>query len=315
MKKKVLLLDMIYPGFREMLEGLNVDVVTDQFVNYDKLYENIEQFYGIIIRNEPKIDREILEKGKKSLRFVARVGSGLEHIDVEYANKCGIEVIHTPEGNANAVGEHAIGMLIALLKNFTSSFLEVKKGLWNRDLYLGQEICSKVIGIIGYGNTGKAFALKLFGFGAKVIAYDKYKKNFCDMYAQEVSLEELLKCADVISFHVPLTKETFHYANDYFFEQTKHSIILINTSRGAVVSSEALARALQNGKVWAAALDVVECETHNFKIDKQLFETEVMQYIVNHPRVLITPHIAGITLESKQRHARILFEKIRKLVG
>lgn len=311
---RVLLLDSIHPLLPDMLRGVGFEVTSKNNIDYDSLYEIIAGYDGLIIRNSPRIDRKLIDRAKGSLKFIARAGSGLEHIDYDYACRSGVEVLHTPEGNADAVGEHAVGMLIALLKDFLGMQEQVRQGKWPRKEFTGQEISSKIIGIIGYGNTGMAFARKLKSFGCKVIAYDKYKTEFTDELVEEVMLEQLLQQADVISFHVPLTVDTYHYADDFFFERLNKPIILLNTSRGQVVSIKSLAKALREGKVWAAGLDVMEWETDDFQIDYSIFYQDEAQYLMQHPRVLITPHIAGITEESKFRHASLLVNKIMKLL-
>jgi D-3-phosphoglycerate dehydrogenase / 2-oxoglutarate reductase len=309
--KTVLLLDSVHPEFPVMLEEIGLKTEILNSVSEHELQKIIEKYYGLVIRNSPAINSEIIDAGK-NLRFIARAGSGIEHIDYAYAKKKGIEVFHSPEGNSSAVGEHALGLTICLLKKIVSASMEVKQGLWERESNRGSELAGKTVGIIGYGNTGSAFAKKLSGMNVEIIAYDKYKSGFSNQYLREVSLNELMLISDIVSFHVPLTAETIHYADDVFFQNCKKQILLLNTSRGKVVSTTALVNALKSGKVVAAGLDVIEKETSDFQIQNKDF-CEQYRFLLTLPEVIITPHIAGITHEAQLNHAVVLAMKIRQL--
>ncbi len=311
-EKRILLLDIVHPIFPALLEELGFAAEIWETEKEKNLTTKIVGYCGIVVRNYPKITAELIDAGK-NLRFIARSGSGLENIDYEYAKRLGIEVLHSPEGSRDAVGEHALGLAICLLKKIIYSSLEVKRGKWEREANCGNEIIGKTVGIIGYGNTGSSFAQKLRGLSVEVLAYDKYKTGFSCEYVTETTLENLQQRSDIISFHVPLTKETVHYADEEFFNKCKKQILLLNTSRGKVVSEKALCKSLKSGKVFAAGIDVVEGESWNFNFSQSNYSDE-MRYLLSHPNVIITPHIAGITYEAKERHAYVLTEKIKLLL-
>lgn len=309
--KKILLLDEVHPDFPAMLEqnGFIADIAEVQ--DAQELKQIISGYYGLVVRSSPQITSEIIDAAE-DLKFIARAGSGIESIDYGYARSKGIEVLHSPEGNCDAVGEHALGLTICLLKNIHTSSTEVQKGQWNREANRGTELMGKTVGIIGYGNTGSAFTRKLTGMGVKILAYDKYKTGFANEFVQEATLAEILKKSDIISFHVPLTQETVYYANAEFFRQCAKPVLLLNTSRGKVVSAGDLAEAMKSGIVFAAGLDVVEWETYHFDAISGASNQNAV-YLLNSPSVIITPHIAGITHEAKAKHAKILLNKMKQL--
>jgi len=310
--KKILLLDEVHPEFPGMLQSCGFSVETASVENEMELMNAIIGFYGLVVRSSPKITSSIIDAADE-LRFIARAGSGIESIDYEHARRNKIEVIHSPEGNRDAVGEHALALTICLLKKIVTSANEVSTGIWQREQNRGTELMGKTVGIIGYGNTGSAFASKLSGMNVEILAYDKYRSGFSNEFVTESTLSDIQQKSDIISFHVPLTKETKHYADKAFFKQCKKSVLLLNTSRGAVVSLSDLADALRNGKVFAAGLDVLENETYHFS-GLNDFGNPEMKFLLNHPSVIITPHIAGITRESSYRHATVLCGKITKLI-
>jgi D-3-phosphoglycerate dehydrogenase len=244
----------------------------------------------------------------KNLRFICRAGAGMDNIEEDYAIKKGIILINAPEGNMDAVGEHAVGMLLSLMNNFNRSDAEIRNGLWKREANRGYELKGKTVGIIGYGFMGRSFAKKLSGFEVNVIAYDKYKTGFSDRYAREVSMEEIVKYSDVLSLHVPLTPETNGLVNDEYLFHFKKPIFLINTSRGKVVKTQAVLNAIRDGKILGAGLDVLEVEKFP-ALAEQLWFAELKQS----GRVLLTPHVAGWTFDSYRKISEVMAEKLSKI--
>jgi D-3-phosphoglycerate dehydrogenase len=273
----------------------------------------IEHYHGIVIRSRFKIDKPFLDKAI-NLKFIARVGAGLESIDCDYAIAKGIQLIAAPEGNANAVGEHALGMLLSLFNNLNKASNEVKSGHWKREANRGNELEGKTIGIIGYGNMGKSFAKKLNGFEVKVLCYD-ILPNVGDANATQVTLAELQEKADVLSLHTPWTPETDKMVNKDFITKFKKPFWLLNTARGNAVVTADLVEALQSGKIKGAGLDVLEYEKLSFET---LFEGEkpkAFEYLLQAENVLLTPHIAGWTFESHQKLAQTIVDKIKLNFG
>jgi D-3-phosphoglycerate dehydrogenase len=307
---KVLHLDTNHPLLLEQLEALGFDNTTEYKASKKEVEEFIHEYDGIIIRSRFKIDREFLEKATR-LQFIGRVGAGLENIDVEYARERGIFLAAAPEGNRNAVGEHALGMLLSLMNNLNRADREVRQGVWDREGNRGWELDGLTVGIIGYGNTGKAFARKLSGFDVEVLCVDLLP-DLGDQNARQVSPEELREKADVISLHVPQTDLTLGMVNTEFIQSFKKPFWFLNTARGKCVRTADLAEGLISGKVLGAGLDVLEYEKISFE---NLFEGSDMppefQYLIHSDRVLLSPHIAGWTQESKVKLAQTLVDKIR----
>jgi len=308
---KILHLDTTHPFLGKELEKIG-------FTNYYdfktiKSDLKISVFFGIIIRSRISIDKDFIDKCK-NLKFIARIGSGIENIDVDYAKQKGIQIISTPEGNSNAVGEHALGMLLSILNNINSSNTEVKKGIWNRESNRGIELKNKTVGLIGYGNTGKSFAKKLNGFDVNTIFYD-IKKIKKDNYANPVSLNYLKDNSDIISLHVSMTEESIGLINKNFIESCAKPFWLINTSRGSCIIINDLVKGLKDGKVLGAGLDVIAFEKKSFeKLTVNENDQSNLNYLNSSNNVILTPHIAGWTQESKIRLVKIALEKIKKLL-
>jgi D-3-phosphoglycerate dehydrogenase len=268
--------------------------------------EIISKATGIVIASGIRIDTAFLSV-TTHLKWIARLGSGMELIDVEAARNRGIQVYSSPEGNANAVGEHALGMLLSLLHKINSSYNEVVRREWIRDLNRGAELHGKTVGIIGFGHTGRAFANVLSGFNVTILAHDKYLFGFGSERIREASLEQVLKYSHVISLHLPLTEETYHYANSDFFRQMVEKPVIINTSRGEVLDTNALRNALDHHFVSAAALDVLENENLSSYSD---YENVLLDDLLQRPNVLITPHIAGYSHEAFYKMSAVIAEKL-----
>ncbi len=309
MKPKILHLDTNHPLLIEILEKNGFINETDFVSSKEIIEQKIHLYNGIVIRSRFEIDQKFLDKAV-NLQFIARVGAGLESIDCEYATSKNIHLIAAPEGNRNAVGEHALGMLLSLFNKLNQANTAVKNGLWQREVNRGYELEGKTVGIIGYGNMGKTFAKKLKGFDCKVIFYD-ILPNLSDENAIQVSLEYLQKEADVLSLHTPLTTKTFQMVNQNFINAFAKPFWLINTARGKNVDTIALVEALKIDKILGAGLDVLEYESTSFEnifSDKNL--TSEFKYLLEAENVLLTPHIAGWTFESHQKLAQTIAQKI-----
>ena len=306
---KVLFIDSVHPLIREelMVHGFECDYFPDYLRN--DFEEIIGQYFGIIIRSKITLDKGLLDKAT-GLKFIGRVGSGMENIDFAYAVSKGIICINSPEGNRDAVGEHTVGMILSLINHISRADRQVRQGKWIREGNRGIEIKGKTIGIIGYGNMGSAFAQRLKGFEANVISYDKYRKNYSDGNTRETDLDEIFESTDILSLHIPLTEETHYMANKEFLGKFRKNIWLINTSRGRIVHTVDLSDQLKAGKVLGAALDVLEYEDSTFE-SLSGSRKEEFEYLLNADNVLITPHIAGWTTESNIKLAKVLVEKIK----
>lgn len=308
--KKVLFVDDTHPVLREELSAMGFQC--DDFTgnNSDDCKLIIGDYFGAVIRSKITFDADMLSAASQ-LRFIARVGAGMESIDVEYAKSKGIECFNSPEGNRDAVAEHALGMLLSLLNNLNRADAEVRKGIWRREANRGIEIKDKTIGIIGYGNMGGAFAQRLNGFGCRVLAYDKYKTGFSDEYVTECDMEAIYAETDILSLHVPLTAETRYLVDENYIGRFVKNFWLINTSRGPIVNTAALVDTLKSEKINGAALDVLEYEKSSFEaMDAETFP-EPLKQLVAFDNVILSPHIAGWTVESKYKLAKVLADKIR----
>lgn len=305
--KKILIVDDIHPIFIEQAEALGYHCDYQPTIKPEQAFEIIDKYEGLVIRSKFLVDRKVLDISKK-LHFICRAGAGMDNIDEAYAKEKGVALINAPEGNMDAVGEHAVGMLLNLMNNINRSDAEVREGLWKREANRGYELKGRTVGIIGYGFMGRSFAKKLLGFEVNVIAYDKYKTGFSDQYAREVSMEEIVKHADVVSFHVPLTSETNGLVNDEYLFHFKKPIFLLNTSRGKVVKTQAVLDAIKQGRILGAGLDVLEVEKFP-ALGEQLWFEELRQS----NKVILTPHIAGWTFDSYRRISEIMADKLSKL--
>lgn len=305
---RVLLADSNHPVLHEMLikAGFDCDLFWDKSPH--ELMELLPAYDALVIRSKFKLDANLLQKCTR-LKCIGRVGAGMENIDQEFAKAKGIMCLSVPEGNRDAVGEHAIGMLLMLLNNLKKADEEVRNGKWIRAENRGTEIMGKTVGIIGYGNTGKALASKLSGFGCNILAYDKYLKGFSDQYAQESSMERLYEECDIVSLHLPLTPETKYFANQGFFSGFKKNIYFINTARGPCLNTAELIPFLESGKVKGACLDVLEFESLSFE-NNTAMASEVFRYLIQSTKVVLSPHIAGWTHESNYKMSRFLAEKM-----
>lgn len=305
-KMKILLLDKNHPLISEQLLEKNFILEEDFISSYEQVLEKIDKYEGVIIRSRIPLDARLLEKGK-NLKFIARVGAGMENIDVSKAQELGIKLINSPEGNRDAVAEHCLGMLLVLMNRLFISANEVKNNIWLREENRGEEIKGKTFGLIGYGNMGKALAKRLSGFGCEVIFYD-IKPNLSDGFAKQVSLEELQANADILSLHIPLNDKTHYIIDEKFISEMKENFYFINTSRGKNVKTSALIEGIKSGKVKGACLDVLEYEKSSF--ENLELENDDLQYLLNSEKVIITPHIAGWTHQSKIKLAQTIVDKI-----
>ena len=277
-------------------------------IKLDEALQIIVNYEGLVIRSKFNVDRQVIDAATK-LQFVCRAGAGMDNIDEAYAKQKNIALINASEGNMDAVGEHAIGLLLSLMNNFNNADAEIRAGKWQREANRGYELKGKTVGIIGYGFMGKSFAKKLSGFEVNVIAYDKYKTGFSDKYAREVSMEEIVKHSDVLSLHVPLTTETKGLVNDEYLFHFKKPIFFINVSRGSVAKVSAILNAIKAGKILGAGLDVLEVEKFPALAEQEWFE-ELRQS----GKVILTPHVAGWTFDSYRRVSEVMAGKLALLL-
>lgn len=308
MKPKILIVDDLHPLFAEQARTLGFEVDDLPLITRAETLAIIKDYVGIAVRTKFRIDQELLDVAPQ-LKFVARAGAGLDNIDEAVAKARNIKLINAPEGNSDAVGEHAVGLLLALMNNFRKADQQVRNGVWDREGNRGYELKGKTVGLIGYGFMGQKMARKLAGFEVEVMAYDKYKTGFTDNYAREVSMEEIVKHSDVLSLHIPLTAETRQLVNDEYFFHFKKPIFFINTARGEIVDTRAMLNNIGSGKIIGAGLDVLETEKFP-ALATQPWYNELCES----DQVILTPHVAGWTFDSYRKISEVLVEKLREIV-
>ena len=311
---KVLFVDTVHSILEERLLNMGFTCEHDYSSNRTDLLAKIAEYQGLVVRSRTPIDAEFLAAAT-SLKFIARSGAGLENIDFEKAESLGVHLFSAPEGNRQAVGEHALAMLLNLFNNISTADAEVRSGKWNREANRGIELSGKTVGIIGYGNMGKAFAKCISGFNCTVLAYDTTKTGYSDDYVCESSMEDIQANADIISFHTPYNDSTHHYLDCDFIAKMNKPFYIINTARGKVVRTESLVKGLQEGAILGACLDVLEFEKASFE---NMFDTVIptsFQYLLDSKKVLLSPHIAGWTVESYFKLSSVLANKIESSIN
>jgi D-3-phosphoglycerate dehydrogenase / 2-oxoglutarate reductase len=315
---KIFFIDTVHPVLWQLLSADGHQCVEAHQHSRGELLKLIPEADAIVIRSRLRLDKELLDAAS-SLKVIARAGAGLENIDVDYAKSKKISVLNSPEGNRDAVGEHAVTMLLALFNRINIADKEVRNGQWIREGNRGYELQGRTVGLIGYGNIGSAFAKKLRGFDCNVIAYDKYRMNFNgENGVKECTMDEIFSESEILSLHIPLTSETEYLVNEEFIQNFTKPFYLINTARGKCVKTEALTEGLKSKKILGACLDVLEYEDSSFEkfnIEKAgLLENPVWQYLINSDRVILSPHIAGWTFESNEKMAKVLYDKMKEIL-
>ncbi len=311
---KALIIDKVHDIMFRLFTDAKIEYNYQPKIKKHEFDKIISEYEILIIRSKFKIKAEDIDKGI-NLKVIGRVGAGLENIDVKYAQSKNIICLNSPEGNRDAVGEHAIGMLLNLLNNIPKANQEIRQGIWDREANWGTEISDKTIGIIGYGNMGNAFARRIKAFSTNVLAYDKYKTNYSDDFVQEATMQELFDKCDILSLHVPLTDETKYLVSRSFIQNFRKDFVLINTARGECVNTKDLVVALENKKIKGACLDVLEYEKTTFE---EMFASEIpgpLAYLIQAQNIILTPHIAGWTNEAYYKLSKVMAEKIISVIG
>lgn len=311
---RILFIDSNHPLLHETLRKKGHICDLNYHWNKDEIISNIHLYDGIVIRSKLKLTKEIIDKGLR-LKFIARAGAGMENIDVEYAESKGIKCLHAPEGNRDAVAEHALAMLLSLFNNLCRANAQVRQGKWIREGNRGIELMGKTVGVIGYGNMGSAFVQRLSGFGVRVLVYDKYKKNVGNDTILEVPIEQIYEEADILSLHTPLTTETHYLINDDFIKRFKKNFYIINTARGKCLNTNDLVKHIQSGKILGACLDVLEYEAVSFESFDNIDLPPPFKFLINSEQVVLSPHIAGWTYESNEKIAGLLAQKILQTIS
>lgn len=312
--RKILLIDAPHPVLIQRLEALGYECHAHYDTPRGQLLGLLPGYFGVVLRSRVAVDRAFIDAGT-GLGFIAREGVGVEHIDAAYAESRGVRVIVSPEGSRDTVAEHAMGLLLALLNNLARADRQVRQGQWVREANRAVEARGKTVGILGYGNMGTAFAQRLRGFDCRVIAYDKFRMDYGDAHAEAVDLETLHRESDILSIHIPYSAENHYFINGSFLDRFQKPVFLINTARGLVLHTADLVERLRSGRVRGAALDVLEYEEGSF--DFLNFEElpAPFHYLQQAPNVVLSPHIAGWSFESKEGHGRVLAQKIESLFG
>jgi len=309
--KKVAFIDVVHPILQERLEdnGFICDDLTG--LSKPEIEQRVKAYNGIVIRSRFAMDKDFLNKATQ-LEFIARSGAGMENIDIPYCESRNIKLYNAPEGNRNAVGEHALGMLLSLFNNLNKGDQEVRQGVWNREGNRGIELDGKTIGVIGFGNNGQAFAKKLRGFDVEVLVYDKYTSNFDNNFITEVTMDTIFEKADIISFHIPQNKETLFLVDDNYLSKFKKDIYIINLSRGKIIKTVSLVKGLEHGNVKGVCLDVLEFEKTSFEniFSDKTNLPEAFNYILNSNKTILSPHVGGWTKESYFKLSNVLADKI-----
>lgn len=306
MPKKCLIVDEMHESIQDLLSQIGMESVYAPNATREEILHQIEDFEGLLIRSKTTVDKELIDRARH-LEFIGRAGAGLDKIDVDYVESKGIEILNAPEGNRDALAEHAVAMLLNLLNNINRADAEVRNWIWDREGNRGVELSDKTVGIIGYGYMGQAFVQRLRAFDCRVLVFDKYRKGFGTKNVEEVSLEKMFAKADILSLHVPLTEETRGWVNADFFNQFKKDVFLLNTARGEVVPTKDLLQLLDSGKILGAALDVLEKE----KFDQLTADQKTMfENLFTRKNVVLSPHVGGWTFASFKRINEVLVGKI-----
>ncbi len=308
-RKKLLIIDPMHPSLFSMLTAIGWEHDYRPDISTDEIKKIIGNYNGLIVRSKTIVNRDLLGDNP-AIKFVGRAGAGVDNVDVEYLKEKNIEIIHAAEGNRDAVGEFTVGILLGLMRNIPRADREVRDFIWERERNRGEELNGKTVGIIGCGNMGQAFAKRLAGFGCKVLAYDKYKSGFGNTICEEVSMQRIYDESDILSLHIPLTRETRRMVTEEYLNRFRKNIILVNTARGEIVGLDAIVRGIESGKLRGAALDVLENEKLKALSTEQ---KQAFEYLKGKSNVIFTPHIAGWTYESHVKINVALVEKIKML--